>query len=146
MSLHVRRIRPDRHAAYLAQLDLFAASSSTELRTIARSCTVVTRRSGATLAREGETSREFLVIKSGAALATRGGLPDVVLCAGDSFGDADILAKRESSAGLVALTDVELIVMSTAEFSGLLDAAPSFRRRVIKRLAGDARASSVAGS
>lgn len=80
------------------------------------------------------------MLVSGTALVTRNGLADVVLRAGDSFGDADLLAKGEWSAGLVALTDVELVVMSTAEFCGLLDTAPSFRRRVIGRLADRARA------
>ena len=144
MRLHAGRTTHDPYAARLSRLNPFAASSSTELRTIAHSCTIVTCKSGAILAREGGASREFLVIGSGAALVTRDGVPDVVLRAGDSFGDADLLAKRESSAGLVALSDVELVVMSGGEFVALLDTAPSFRTRVVKALAERARANDAA--
>jgi len=130
----------DPFAVLLSHLHPFAASSPAELKVIGRSCTVVNRRSGSVLASEGSPSREFFVVVSGTAVVTRNGLAEAVLRTGDSFGAPDLLAKRESSAGLVALSDVELIVMSTAEFCGLLETAPSFRRRVVQGLADRARA------
>lgn len=59
---------------------------------------------------------------------------------GDWFGDIDLLSKSAASATVTALTDVEVIVMAYPEFSGLFDAVPSFRRRLVRTLAVRAQA------
>ena len=85
--------------------------------------------------RQGSSVREFLVLASGSALVTRDDQPDVLLRPGDWFGDGELLAKSTASATVIALTDVELIVMSYGEFIGLVDAITSFRRRLVTALA-----------
>lgn len=133
-----RRNVLDAHEASLRDLRPFDACSPHELRTVARNCTPVVRAAGRGLAREGAPALEFLVIASGSALVTLGGVAHEVLRPGDWFGDVELLYRSRYSSGLVALTEVELIVMSTSEFSALFESVPSFRRRVVTRLAGRA--------
>lgn len=59
---------------------------------------------------------------------------------GEWWGDTDLLAGTRSSATVIALTDVECLVMSRNEFLGLFDDAPAMRRRVVRSLANAARA------
>jgi CRP-like cAMP-binding protein len=131
--------RRDTHLGSLRDLRPFGACSTDELRAVGRRCTTVTRSAGSILARQGAPSREVFVLASGVALVACDGRPDGVLRAGDCFGDADLLARGVASATLVALSDVELVVMSHAEFSALLDKVPSFRRRIFTSLAERAR-------
>jgi CRP-like cAMP-binding protein len=120
-------------------LPAFRACSPAELRAIAGSSTLVTRDGGTVLTREGVLSREFAVLASGSAVVTRDGRAEAMLRPGDSFGDADLLSGRPSSATVIALTDSDLVVMSRREFLAVLETAPAFRRRVIASLADRAR-------
>jgi len=132
-------VNSDVYLRFLQGLRLFEACTTRELRTVARSCTVVKRAGGSVLVREGAASREFLSVASGSAVVTREGLPDVVIGPGEWFGDADLLSGGVSSATVTTLTEVELIVMSWSEFSALMDTVAPFRRRVVKALAACAR-------
>jgi CRP-like cAMP-binding protein len=86
---------------------------------------------------------EFVVLVSGAAAVVRNGGPVEFLAAGQWWGDTELLAGTRSSSTVVALTDVECLVMSRNEFLGLFDDAPAMRRRVVRSLA--ARTSDQAG-
>ncbi len=55
----------------LAQRRLFEACSRRELETIARSCTTVGKKAGAVFVREGQASREFVLIVSGSVAVSR---------------------------------------------------------------------------
>jgi CRP-like cAMP-binding protein len=118
---------------------LFAACSRRELGMVARSCTSVARQAGAVFVREGQTSREFVLIVSGSVAVIRHGSPEVVLGSDEWFGDIELLSSGTSSATVIALTDVECIVMSRPEFTSLFDAVPSFRKRVVRSVASIAR-------
>lgn len=128
--------RRDAHLGVLSDLRPFAACSPAELRAIARGSTSVVRGAGTVLVKQGTSVREFLVLASGTALATRDGVPQLLLGAGDWFGDAELLSKRSASSSLIALTDVDAVVMSSREFATLFDAVGPFRRRLVRRLAG----------
>lgn len=142
------RFRPaqNTYTTVLSRLRPFAACSADELGAIARSCTPIVRKAGSVLARECALRKEVLILLSGSALVTRDGLPETVLDAGDSFGDADVLARGQTSAGLVALTDVELLVMSGAEFSAVFETVAPFRRRIVRALAERARFGKIEAS
>jgi CRP-like cAMP-binding protein len=118
---------------------LFAASSGRELSTIARNSTLIERPSGHVLVRQGARCDEFVALVSGSVAVVRDGRPDEFMGGGEWWGDADLLAGARSSSTVIALTDVECLVMSRNEFLGLFDAAPSMRRRVVRSLANAAR-------
>jgi CRP-like cAMP-binding protein len=123
----------------LAQSRLFDACSRRELEMVARSCTTVARRAGAVFVREGQTSREFVLIVSGSVAVIRQGLAEGVLGSDEWFGEIELLSDGTSSATVIALTDVECIVMSRPEFAHLFDAVPSFRKRLVRSVASIAR-------
>jgi len=106
---------------------------------ITRSCTHAAREGGEVFVREGQTSREFVLIVSGSVAVIRQGFPEVVLGSDEWFGDVELLSDGTSSATMIALTDVECIVMSRPEFACLFDAVPSFRKRLVRSVASIAR-------
>jgi CRP-like cAMP-binding protein len=105
----------------------------------ARSCTTVGMQAGAVFVREGVTSREFVLIVSGSVAVIRQGFPEVVLGSDEWFGDIELLSDGTSLATVIALTDVDCIVMSRPEFTRLFDAVPSFRKRLVRSVASIAR-------
>ena len=118
---------------------VFEACSRSEIEMVARSCSSVVRKAGAVFVREGQTSREFVLIVSGSVAVIRQGFPAVVLGSDEWFGDVELLSDGASSATVIALTDVECIVMSRPEFARLFDAVPSFRKRLVRSVASIAR-------
>jgi CRP-like cAMP-binding protein len=132
--------RVDSYFRALSRLPLFAASAGRELSAIARNSTRIARPSGHVFAREGAPCDEFIVLVSGSVAVVRDGRPDEFMSAGQWWGDADLLAGTRSSSMVIALTDVECLVMSRNEFLGLFNDAPSMRRRVVTSLANAARA------
>src|SRR5687767_6866360 len=129
----------DSYLRALSRLPLLAASSRRELSAIARSSTLIDLPSGHVFAREGARCDEFVVLVSGSVAVIRDGRPDEFMGAGQWWGDADLLAGTRSSSMVIALTDVECLVMSRKEFLGLLEEAPAMRRRVVRSLANAAR-------
>jgi CRP-like cAMP-binding protein len=132
--------RLDSYLRALSRVPLFAGSSGRELSGIARNSTLVYVPSGHVFVRTGARCDEFVVLVSGSVAVVRDGRPDEFVGAGAWWGDADILAGARSSSMVVALTDVECLVMSRNEFLGLFDDAPAMRRRVVRSLANAARA------
>jgi CRP-like cAMP-binding protein len=137
MTNNMRRRDPraDPYLRALSRLPLFAASSGRELSAIARNSTPIDLPSGYVFAHKGARCDEFIVLVSGSVAVVRDGRPDEFMGAGAWWGDADLLAGERSSSMVIALTDVECLVMSRNEFLGLFDDAPAMRRRVVKSLA-----------
>jgi CRP-like cAMP-binding protein len=134
------RRRIDPYLDALRRVPLIAASSPRELAAIARNSTMVGRPAGHVFVHEGGRCDEFVVLVSGSVAVVRDWHWDVVAGAGAWWGDADLLAGARSSVTVIALTDVECLVMSRAEFLGVFDDAPSLRRRIVRSLAAAARA------
>jgi CRP-like cAMP-binding protein len=131
--------RKNPHLGPLARHRLLAGCSRQEIETVERSCTPTAMKAGAVFAREGEMSREFVLVVSGSVAVIRQGFPEVILGSDDWFGHVELLSNGASSATVIALTDVECIVMSRPEFAYLFDAVPSFRERLVRSLAAIAR-------
>ena len=138
--------RIDFYSRALSRLPLLAASSIRELEAIARNSTLIDLPSGYVFAREGARCDEFVVLVSGSVAVVRDGRPDEFMGPGEWWGHADLLAGTRSSSMVIALTDVECLVMSRNEFLGLFDDAPTMRRRVVKSLAHAARARRIANT
>ena len=131
--------RADPYLRALSGLPLLAASSGRELSAVARNSTLIRRPSGHVFTREGGRCDEFFVLVCGSVAVVRDGRPDGFLSAGEWWGDAELLAGARSSSMVIALTDVECLVMSRNEFLGVFDDAPAMRRRVVRSLANAAR-------
>ncbi len=130
-----RDSRADPYIRALLRVPLFAASSDRELSVIARNSTLIGLPSGHVFCNEGGRCDEFIVLVSGSVAIVRGGRPEAFLGAGEWWGDAELLAGMRSSSMVIALTDVECLVMSQSEFLVLFDDAPAMRRRVVRSLA-----------
>jgi CRP-like cAMP-binding protein len=138
-----RDTRRDAYLRALSRIPLLAASSGRELAAIARSSTLIARPSGHVFASGGD---EFVVLASGSVVVVRDGRPDRFLGAGEWWGDADILGGTRSSSIVVALTDVECLVMSRNEFLGAFEDAPAMRRRVVKALAQSINSATISAA
>jgi CRP-like cAMP-binding protein len=133
--MHRRDLRIDSYLRALSRLPLLAASSGRELSAIARNSTLIDLPSGHVFARQGAPCEEVVVLVSGSVAVVRDGRPDEFMGAGEWWGDADLLAGTRSSSTVIALTDVECLVMSRNEFLALFDDAPAMRRHVVRSLA-----------
>ena len=115
----------------LAELELFADLSKSELRSLMRLMTPVRVRAGRDLTREGETGREFMIIVDGTATVRRGGKVIATLGAGDFVGELSMLAGVPRTATVTADTDLTVEALNRREFASLLDESPRLARKVL---------------
>ena len=129
---------PRRTAQYLsslAEVPLFSALSQRDLARIARLGEEVEVEAGTRLVDEGATGDQFFVILSGKAKVTRRGRRIAALGRGDSFGELSLLDRGPRTATVTAENRMELLVLGQREFSGLLDDAPGFSRKLLAGMA-----------
>jgi CRP-like cAMP-binding protein len=117
----------------LRELELFSDCRNAQLERVAGLMTPVAVAAGEVLMAQGEVGREFMVIVDGRAEVAleRSDGPAAELGPGDFFGEMSLLARVPRSATVTALSPLSLYVSSQVEFTGLLDAAPSIRQKVI---------------
>ncbi|MBC8365670.1 MAG: cyclic nucleotide-binding domain-containing protein [Actinobacteria bacterium] len=115
----------------LADLDLFADLSRSELRAVQRLMTPVRVRAGRNLTNEGEAGREFMVIVDGTATVRRRGRVVATLGAGDFIGELSMLAGVPRTATVTADTDLAVEALNRREFATLLDENPRLARKVM---------------
>jgi CRP-like cAMP-binding protein len=115
----------------LAELELFADLSKSELRSLVRLMTPVRVRAGRDLTREGETGREFMIIVDGTATVRRGGKVIATLGAGDFVGELSMLAGIPRTATVTADSDLTVEALNRGEFASLLDESPRLARKVL---------------
>jgi CRP-like cAMP-binding protein len=115
---------------------VFARCSKKELEAVAKLGTSIKVDPGYVLTREGRRGYEFFVILEGEATCSIDGQPVGTMSAGDFFGEVALLdAQRTRSATVVADTAMEVIVIDSREFSGMLGDAPSAARQIMGKLA-----------
>ena len=136
----------DAKTAQLAELALFAGASRRQLERIASLCTEVSVSSGTVLTREGGPAHEFFVIEQGEVEVTVGGKQLATFGPGDFFGELALLdGSGTRTATVTARTDATLLVMTTAEFTGLLDSEPQVAVRMLPVIGRRVRATRTAG-
>jgi CRP/FNR family transcriptional regulator, cyclic AMP receptor protein len=109
-----------RSAPGLSTTPLTPAIPPAEGPEIARRSTRVIVPTGTELCREGRVGREAFVIVSGTATVSRRGKLIARLGPGDLFGEQALLGDGRRNATVVAITDLDLVVMSPREFASLL--------------------------
>ena len=128
------RLHKDAKIDLLKNVPLFAGCSKTELQRIASLADELDLGDGATLIREGERGREFIVIAEGTVKVTRNGKQLRDLGAGDFIGEIALVADVPRTATVTATSPVRLLVVTDREFRGLLEQMPSIAKKVLQSL------------
>ncbi len=125
-------MRQDAKVQRLAGIALFADASSQQLENIAQLCTQVSVPEGEVLCRQGDPGREFFVLVEGSAVVTVDGAQVATLSDGEFFGELALLEGGSArNATVTAASPAQLLVLTSAEFSGLLDSEPSVAVRML---------------
>lgn len=119
----------------LSGVALFSPCAKHELRRIAALVDEIEAPKGKTLAREGDTGAEFFVVVEGTAIATRRGRKVATIGPGSFFGELALLDQGPRAATVTADTDMQLLVLTSRDFSNLLDDIPSVSRRILRGMA-----------
>jgi CRP-like cAMP-binding protein len=130
-----RRRSRDPKVERLSQVQLFSACSKRDLSRIAVLTEEVEVPPGRVLMRLGDYGREAFVIADGRAKATIRGKRSAKLGPGDCFGEMALLHSAPRSATVTAESEMRLFVLSSRDFSELIESVPVVGRRVLAALA-----------
>lgn len=124
----------------LAEVQLFSECSRGELSRIAALTAEIEVPEGRVLMRQGDAGSEAFVILEGRARATIRGKGSATLGPGSCFGEMALLEDRgRRSATVTAETDIRLLVLSSREFSTLIEDVPDVARKVLAAVAARLR-------
>jgi len=120
----------------IADLELFADCSKSELRKIRSLTTYLQLPKDQVLIREGSMANEFIIIDRGTARVSREtdqGVSKVAdVGSGEFLGEIGLLTGSRRTATVTATTDIAVLVSSVSEFRSILDIAPSVADKVIR--------------
>lgn len=125
----------DQVTAHLGAVRLFASCGKKELRAIAKTAKVVPVHSGTQIITEGDEGNTMYVILVGSCRVSRNGRKLATVGPGASFGELALLSKGPRTATVVAVTDLEVAIITRRQLNGLLEAAPGFARKLLESLA-----------
>ena len=118
----------------IATLGLFRECSPAEVRWIAGVADEVDLPAGRQLAREGATSREFVVLEDGTAIGRDGGA-DVILGPGSFFGELGVLDGAKNTHTISTRTPARLLVFESRAFRSLIQQVPSVAIKLLTEMA-----------
>ena len=124
-----RRVR-DPKVERLSRVQLFATCSKRDLSRIAAITEEIEVPAGRVLTRQGDPGREAFVIEDGRARATIRGKRSARLGPGECFGEMALLHSAPRSATVTAESDMKLLVLSSRQFSALMETVPTVGRGV----------------
>jgi CRP/FNR family transcriptional regulator, cyclic AMP receptor protein len=132
----------------LAELDLFAGCSASELDRISSLVTMLVLDEGAVLTAQGGVGLEFIVILEGTAgvWIDNGDRNAKVasLGRGDFVGEMSLMSGVRRSATVKAESKLTVLVSNAAEFASLLDTSPVIAERIAAAAATRAEANRAA--
>ena len=128
------RLHKDAKVDLLKGVPLFAGCSKADLQRIASLADELDLGAGATLIREGERGREFIVIVDGSVDVTRKGKTLRTLGSGDFIGEIALVADVPRTATVTASSPVRLLVITDRAFKSLLERTPSMATKVLQSL------------
>ena len=128
------RLQRDAKIELLKGVPLFAGCSKSELQRIAALADALDLAEGATLIREGERGREFIVVAEGSVRVTRGGKTLNELGSGDFIGEIALVADVPRTATVTATSPVRLLVVTDRAFRSVLEQMPSIATKVLQSL------------
>ena len=122
-------------AEHLAAVRVFAGCGRKELRAIAKLAKVSMVHQGTQIITEGDEGNTMYVILTGTARVSRGGRKLATMGPGVVFGELAMLSPGPRTATVVALSDMELAIISRRNLTSALEAAPAFARKLLEELA-----------
>lgn len=127
--------RTDEKLEHLKQVPLFSQCSRKDLETIGRESDEISVEAGRVLIEEGKPGHEFFLILEGSASVHRRGQQIATLGPGKFFGELSLLDGGPRTATVKAETPMELLVLGTREFAGLLDSVPGLAHTMLGAVA-----------
>lgn len=127
------------HLDSLAKIPLFSSLTKRDLQKIAKATNEVTSPAGTVLVDQGDLGREAFFIVDGTATVRRNGRKVNTLGPGDSVGELSLLDHGPRTATVTADTDLTVLVLSSREFSGIIEEVPSLAHKLLAQLAGRVR-------
>ena len=115
----------------LAEIGIFSELSKRELKAVSRLLTELEVKEGATLTRQGEPGREFMIITSGTAKVDIDGATVAHLSAGDFLGELAIISGTPRTATVTATSPMVLEILNRREFMSLLDESAQLGRKIL---------------
>ncbi|MFB0927420.1 MAG: cyclic nucleotide-binding domain-containing protein [Acidimicrobiales bacterium] len=115
----------------LAGIGIFSELSKRELKSVGRLMTELDVKEGATLTKQGEPGREFMIISAGTAKVEIDGQTVAHLASGDFLGELAVISGTPRTATVTATSAMVIEVLNRREFMSLLDESASLGRKVL---------------
>jgi len=115
----------------LAEIGIFSELSKRELKAVARLMTELELKEGATLTRQGEPGREFMVISRGTAKVEIDGATVAHLAPGDFLGELAVISGTPRTATVTATSEMTVEILNRREFMSLLDESAALGRKIL---------------
>jgi CRP-like cAMP-binding protein len=131
----VRTRIPRQQIELLGMVTLFSACSQAELRNIAQLGAPVSVPAGYKLTQKGKPGNEFFLVLDGKASCRVGKREVSTYTEGGYFGEMALLHGGVRMADVVALTDMDLLVLDAREFRSMLMTTPSIGVKMLASLA-----------
>lgn len=129
----------DSYLDHLAAVPLFSACTRKDLQKIAKASDEVQIEEGDVLVEQGATGRECYVVLEGTAAVKRANRKVATLGVGECVGELSLLDHGPRTATVVAETPMEVLVLGSRQFAGVLDEVPSLSRKIMAALAARVR-------
>ncbi len=128
-------MKKNEYLKHLSQVPMFRSLSKKDLALVARLAEDYTVDAGQVLVHEGKRESQFYWIVDGQAKVTRGRRTVATLGPGEYFGELALLDPGPRNATVTAVTDMEVLELSSREFGGLLEEVPGIARKLLVGLA-----------
>ena len=135
--------RHDGKVQRLRELQLFATTSTRELRAIAAAGDLVDVEAGRLLCRADHHARECFVVVDGMVDVVVGSTTVATLRRGNLVGELGVIDGLPRSADVVAATDVTVLAIDARSMRSLLATSPAVRDAVLRQLADRLRRSDL---
>ena len=106
----------DTKVAALRRVDFLRSCTDRELAKLSSTVDRISVEIGRVLMREGDYGREAFVVVTGSAEVTAGDVAIATIGPGGFIGEMAMLSGEPRSATVIAITDIELLVLSPATF------------------------------
>jgi CRP/FNR family cyclic AMP-dependent transcriptional regulator len=125
----------DEYLNHLKTVPLFARCDKAQLTEIAKVADELTVKAGTVLMREGEIGRELFLVVEGTADVARNSQVVATIGPSDFVGELAVLAHAPRNATVTARTDMDVLVMTSAALSQLLDDIPGLAKHLLYEVA-----------